>query len=139
MVELLQVKVVNSSGTSHFGSASRGGESGGFTFHGNKSGGDSGDEDEDDGGNNENTGAPSKMTSAEYRMTEILTAKRREVLLALIDLLGPKNKDFEKCLGAQTIILELADSSNEKLFGKMIESANLNRLIMHSCDIKNVN
>ena len=49
------------------------------------------------------------MTAAETKMAEVLTRKQQEVVVALVDLLGAKNKDLEKCLGAQTAILELAD------------------------------
>jgi hypothetical protein len=54
-------------------------------------------------------------------MVEVLNTKRQDVIAALIDFLGPKNKDFELCLNANLIIQELADSSNEHLFGRMIE------------------
>lgn len=70
-------------------------------------------------------------------MLEVLNTKRQEVINALIDRLSAKNKDFENCLNANSILLELSD--NQLMFAKLIENHNLQRLINHSCDIRNQN
>jgi hypothetical protein len=134
LVELLQVKVVQSAGSSQYGSSQRRGE--GFTFHGNKSGGDSGDDDDEENGKSEQE---SKLSPLEAKMVEVLNRKRQEVLTTLIDFLGPKNSDFEKCLNAHLDLLEVADSSNEFIFGRLIEAGNVQRLINHACDMRNPN
>lgn len=91
LVELLHVKIVNGGGSRGGSSAKK---SEGFTFHGRPGAGDS--ENEED----EEEDVPSKMTAAETKMAEVLTRKQQEVVVALVDLLGAKNKDLEKCLGA---------------------------------------
>lgn len=70
-------------------------------------------------------------------MTEVLTQKRQEVIATLIERLGTSNKDYENCLNANMILTELSD--NEQLFGKLVETQNVTRLIVHACDIRNPN
>ena len=52
-----------------------------------------------------------------------------------MDRLGPGNKNFESCLNAHMVLTELSD--NDQLFGKLAE--NVQRLITHACNIRNVN
>lgn len=42
-------------------------------------------------------------------MIEVLNKKRQEVIQTLIDRLGSKNKDYENCLNANTILMELSE------------------------------
>lgn len=55
----------------------------------------------------------------------------------MIDRLGAKNKDFENCLNAQSVLTELID--NKKIYKRIIASENLQKLINHACDMNNIN
>jgi hypothetical protein len=68
-------------------------------------------------------------------MADVLNAKKQEVISTLIDNLSSRNKDFEACLNAQLVLLELVDS--DQLFPKLIEVANVKRLLAAACDIRN--
>jgi len=61
-----------------------------------------------------------KLSPSEAKMVEVLAEKRQEVIAALIERLSGKNKDFENCLNAHSILLELSD--NDQLFGKLVET-----------------
>ncbi len=80
---------------------------------------------------------PDEPVNAEQKMKITLNLKRQEVISTLIDRLGAKNKDFENCLNAQTILTELIDS--KKIYKRIIASHNLQKLINHACDLKNLN
>lgn len=70
-------------------------------------------------------------------MSDVLDAKRQEVILRLIENLSSKNKDdFEACLNAQTILTELTES--EITFAKLIQRENIVKLTDAACDIHNV-
>lgn len=142
MVELLQMKVVATSNHHHhhYNHRSAGASGGllsnngsgnrGFTF-----GGSDDEEDDDDEHDHPESAVP--LTPEEAKMVQVLTDKRQEVIFALIGRLSAKNNDFENCLNANSILIELAD--NDQLFGKLVESQNFNKLISNACDIKNRN
>jgi hypothetical protein len=52
-------------------------------------------------------------------------------------MLTYKNKDFEECLNAHTILLELAD--HDQTFGLLVCKENFTQLIRASCDVRNPN
>ena len=70
-------------------------------------------------------------------MSETLNAKKQLVVSTLINRLTSRNLDYDLCLNAHTILLELAD--NESTFGKLAEKENLIPLIRAACDLRNPN
>ena len=70
-------------------------------------------------------------------MVDVLNAKRQEVVQTLIDRLSGKNSDYERCLNAHMILIELTD--NDQLFGTLVDTGNVTKLINHACDMRNVN
>jgi hypothetical protein len=71
-------------------------------------------------------------------MNDILSAKRQEVIVSLIESLSAKNKDdFEACLNASTILTDLTE--HNVTFSKLIQRDNVIRLMEAACDITNVN
>jgi hypothetical protein len=55
----------------------------------------------------------------------------------LIDRISSRNRDYELCLNANLILLELSD--NEHTFGKLAAKQNLEALIIAACDMNNRN
>ena len=79
------------------------------------------------------------MSAVEKEMSEVLSQKRQEVVVSLIDSLSSKNKDnYEACLNAHLILTELT-TENEMTFLKLIQKNNIIRLMEASCDIMNPN
>jgi hypothetical protein len=70
-------------------------------------------------------------------MGEVLSRKRKEIISALLDNLSHKNNDFEKCINAHSVFLELAD--NENMFGHLIANDHIVQLITVACDSRNAN
>jgi hypothetical protein len=71
-------------------------------------------------------------------MNDVLNQKRQEVVQALIDNLSSKNhNDFEACLNAHTILIEMTEQAIT--FSKLIQRDNVIRLMEASCDIMNIN
>jgi hypothetical protein len=75
------------------------------------------------------------MTQVEREMYKVLADKKQHVIEYLIHKLSAANKDFEQCLNAHTILVELTD--NENTYGKLVEKGNLILLIKAACDINN--
>lgn len=118
MVELLQVKITATTSNSTLDR---------FIFSDKNRGGDSEEDDE----------PATKLTPLETKMLDILNVRRQEVVLELIERLSSKNTDFENCLNAHSILLELTD--NEAMFGKLVDTQNISKLINCACDIRNPN
>jgi len=79
------------------------------------------------------------LSAVEKEMSEVLSQKRQEVVVSLIDSLSSKNKDnYEACLNAHLILTELT-TENEMTFLKLIQKNNIIRLMEASCDIMNPN
>lgn len=70
-------------------------------------------------------------------MISVLSNCKREVISELVKRLSSANKDFELCLNAHLILLELAD--NDNCFGLLIQRECAESLINASCDIMNPN
>ena len=140
LIELMQVKVVPSKSHHHHG-ASDGASGGllsnnngrGFAFHEN-----GGSEISDDDSDNDDGDQATALSPNDAKMIEVLKNRRQEVVAALIEKLSSKNlTDLESCLNAHTILSEMSD--NDILFEKLVEKENLQKLINHSCDLKNPN
>jgi hypothetical protein len=92
------------------------------------------DEDEKSKGDQ----AQENLSPTEQAMNDILSAKRQEVIVSLIESLSAKNKDdFEACLNASTILTDLTE--HNVTFSKLIQRDNVIRLMEAACDITNVN
>lgn len=140
LIELMQVKIVATKIHHHHGTSD--GASGGllsnngkgFAFHQN--GGN--DSHSDDSSDDDDAVPQVSLSPDEAQMTEVLKARRQEVVAFLIEKLSSKNScDFESCLNANAILSEMTD--NDVLFEKLVEKENLQKLINNSCDIKNPN
>ncbi len=134
LVELLQIKVATST-SGHLRSG--GGASGGLMSNGGGRsfafGGSDDDEEEEDDSENNQVASPDDI-----EMLKTLNERRQEVVAGLIEKLGAKNlRDFESCLNANGILMELIES--EQLYGKIVEGANLSKLIVNACDMRNPN
>jgi hypothetical protein len=75
------------------------------------------------------------MTLIERKMYQVLEAKKQEVVEYLISKLSSKNTNFEECLNAHTILIELTE--NETTYSKLVEKESLTQLIKAACDINN--
>lgn len=100
-----------------------------------------GSDDEEDEDDDDTQGLNGKIGNIvdedEVKMGKILDEKKQEVITALIDMLGARNKDFEMCLNASMVLIEMSDCDN--MYGKLVESQNITKIINNSCDIKNPN
>lgn len=76
------------------------------------------------------------MTIVERKMFQVLETKKQEVIQYLIQRLSSKNPDFEECLNAHSILIELTE--NEQTYSKLVEKENLTHLIKAACDINNI-
>ena len=70
-------------------------------------------------------------------MLEVLSQKKKEVVASLIERVSGRNQDFENCLNAHSILLDLA--CNDSTFGKLIQRDNFVALIKAACDMQNPN
>ena len=69
-------------------------------------------------------------------MTDVLSAKRQEVIGTLIGRLSGQNNAVEDALNAQMIMLEMVD--NEHAYGRLLDNEDhVKELIVSACDIKN--
>lgn len=78
-----------------------------------------------------------KMTPQERLMHDTLTEKKQMVVRTLLERLSSKNRDFELCLNAYTVLHDMADM--ETTFGKLVERENMQLLIKAATDTRNVN
>jgi hypothetical protein len=93
--------------------------------------------DSDDEAGAAGAGDEENLSPTDAKIQEVLNQKRHEVIGVLIDRVGSKNADFENCLNAHLILMELTE--NETLFPFLIETQHISKLITNSCDIKNQN
>ena len=93
--------------------------------------------DSDDEGGAAGAGDEENLSPTDAKIQEVLNQKRHEVIGVLIDRVGSKNADFENCLNAHLILMELTE--NETLFPFLIETQQISKLITNACDIKNQN
>ena len=68
-------------------------------------------------------------------MNSILEEKKQNVVALLIHWISSKKVDYEKCLNAHFILVELAD--HETTYGKLVQRDNLTALVRGACDFKN--
>lgn len=77
------------------------------------------------------------MSQLDRELTEIHNQKRQEVIHELILKLSIKNRDFEQCMNAHTVLQELTE--NNQTYARLIEKQNIAHLIECTCDLKNPN
>ena len=70
-------------------------------------------------------------------MSDCLNQKRQEVVTSLITNLSGRNRDFETCLNAHTILFDMTEQA--VTFTKLIQREVVVKLIEAACDIMNPN
>ena len=91
----------------------------------------------EDGYNSEDERAKQleKLTEEEKLMNGVLEDKKQKVVALLIHWISSNKVDYEKCLNAHFILVELAD--HEATYGKLVQKDNLTALVLGACDFKN--